>query len=163
MGIEESVDVRHEVDAGFRPPECTSAAAPTTPHTEHVRHIMRHTQASQRLMRAEARAFLAEAMVTGRRVDDVVLVLTELVTNGCEAAGTAAPVSTILSVDGMITIEVINGHRADSPDVMFQDTLTMPNSDATRGRGLALVAALAARLSIETTPLFTSVRAEILP
>ena len=124
---------------------------------------MQHTHDSQHLMRTEARTFLTQARVPGRRVEDVVLVLTELVTNGCEATGIAEPVSTVLSVNEMITIEVINRRGTDSPDVTLQDTLAMPDSYAERGRGLALVSMLAARLSIETTPLFTVVRAEMLP
>ena len=114
-------------------------------------------------MRNGARAFLTDAGVPGRRVEDVMLVLTELFTNGCEAAGIDAPVSTILSVNEMITIEVINRRRADSPDLTLQDRLAMPDGYADRGRGLTLVSMLAARLSIETTPVSTVVRAEMLP
>ena len=152
--------MRREGDPGSPPADPGASIAS---RREATRYVSQHTQDSQRLMRTGARAFLTDAGVPDRRVDDVMLVLAELFTNGCEAAGIDAPVSTILSVNEMITIEVINRRRADSPDLTLQDRLAMPDGFAERGRGLALVSMLAARLSIETTPHSTVVRAEMLP
>jgi anti-sigma regulatory factor (Ser/Thr protein kinase) len=154
--------MRREAGGGSRPLGDPSAAAPTASCSEPTRCVMQHTKDSQRLMRTEARAFFTGAGIPARRVEDVMLVLTELVTNGCEAGGIAVPVSTILSVNEMITIEVVNRRAADSPDITLQGTTVMPDMDAERGRGLALVSVLSARLSIETTPLFTVVRADML-
>jgi anti-sigma regulatory factor (Ser/Thr protein kinase) len=162
LGTEDCVNATRDVDVGCDRPGHPSAVAPTARRKAPMRYATRHTRDSQRLMRTEARTFLAEAMVPDRRVEDVILVLTELVMNGCDAAAMSAPVSTIVSVDKTITIEVINRRHTDSPDVTLPDTLAMPASDAERGRGLALVSMLAARLSIETTPLLTVLRAEML-
>jgi anti-sigma regulatory factor (Ser/Thr protein kinase) len=118
---------------------------------------------NQHAMRTDVRAFLSRAGVFGQRADDVVLVLTELVTNGIDAAQGAAPVSSVLSVEpAMIIVEVTNPRRAHASALAIQQRLTMPSEDAERGRGLPLVSMLSARMSTETTPFVTVVRAEIL-
>ena len=97
------------------------------------------------------------------RVGDVVLALSELVTNGCEASTGAAPVLVTVSADAdLIRLEVVNDRPVGPPGRPPITTVVMPDTDAARGRGLALVAALAVRLSIESSAVTTAVRADLL-
>ena len=134
---------------------------PATGHRLHV--VLTDLGRSHRGVRAEVREFLGHAGVPPQRAGDVVLALSELVTNGCEAATGAAPVRVTVSVGAtVVRIEVVNDRPVGSSDDPPIATVTMPGTDAARGRGLALVAALAVRLSIESNSVTTAVRADLL-
>lgn len=113
-------------------------------------------------VRADVRRFLADHGVPPLAVDSVVLVLTELATNGREALGARG---------GTVTVDV-DCSRRDVVSVLVTNRppgwpagatlapIVMPDSDAERGRGLPLVAALATRVSVDTTDRCTRVRAD---
>jgi anti-sigma regulatory factor (Ser/Thr protein kinase) len=110
------------------------------------------------------REYLVERGVDPARVPDAVLVLSELLTNALEAS----------PVDGLVDIEVTAGPRAVRLDVTNRLTtappavwpalagVEMPPATAERGRGLPLVAALAARMAIDVSDDRTHVRADLI-
>lgn len=113
-------------------------------------------------VRADVRRFLGNHGVPPLAVDSVVLVLTELATNGREALGPRGGTVTVdvdCSRHDIVSLLVTNrppGWPGGAPVA----PIAMPGSDAERGRGLPLVAALATRLSVDTTDRCTRVRAD---
>lgn len=105
---------------------------------------------------------LRRAGVSEPQLQDVVLVASELLNNGREAGGDEAPILLRLAPRApLITVEVTNAVPPGGGSV-FSAQVSMPGPHAERGRGLALVSMLSARLSVEPHQHATSVRAEIL-
>ena len=113
-------------------------------------------------LRADVRRYLAEQGVPEGRIGDVVLVLSELVTNAIEASPEQGRVEVLIERSGAtICLDVTNQAATVAPPWPPMTTVEMPTAVAVRGRGLPLVAALAARMSIEVGDELTRVRAEL--
>jgi anti-sigma regulatory factor (Ser/Thr protein kinase) len=101
-------------------------------------------------MRAAIRGHLRAAAVPPERVDDAVLVASELATNAKGAAEPGTPVLVDGQVGGgRIVLAVSNLHRANHERKRLFAPVEMPSTDVERGRGLATVAALAQRVSAD--------------
>jgi anti-sigma regulatory factor (Ser/Thr protein kinase) len=113
-------------------------------------------------LRSEMTDVLRRAGVSEPQLHDVVLVASELLNNGREAGGDDAQILLRLVPRApLITVEVTNTVPPGRASV-FNAQVCMPGPQAERGRGLALVSMLSARLSVEPHQHATSVRAEIL-
>lgn len=126
-------------------------------------HLRRGVPDPRRLasVRADVRRFLGNHGVSPLAVDSVVLVLTELATNGREALGPSGGSVTVdvdCSRHDVVSLLVTN-RPPGWPSGLALTPIAMPGSDAERGRGLPLVAALAMRLSVDTSDRCTRVRA----
>lgn len=101
-------------------------------------------------LRADARRFLAGHGVDAVAIDNVVLSLTELVTNGYEATTVNGDVTIELDCSKTEVISLAVTNEPARPTLaMALASVDMPGPDALRGRGLPLVAAFATRLSID--------------
>ena len=101
--------------------------------------------------RDQARKFLVENAVSPRYADDIVLTLSELLSNALTSGVTAGMVTVELNCQRphLITLTVTN-KRSTQPATHFPPPSTeMPGPGIDHGRGLPLVAALASRLSID--------------
>lgn len=113
-------------------------------------------------LRADVRRYLAGQGVPEGRIGDVVLVLSELLTNAIEASPEQGQVEVLIERSGAtVFLDVTNQAVAIAPSWPLMSTVEMPTAFAARGRGLPLVAALAARMSIDVGEKLTHVRAEL--
>jgi anti-sigma regulatory factor (Ser/Thr protein kinase) len=87
--------------------------------------------------RATREMLIADFDVAVDTADDVILALSELLTNACEHAGVDEIPVTIRVTPTAVTIDVSYPDDAPVPGVG-----PMPEASAVRGRGLALVAAV---------------------
>lgn len=113
------------------------------------------------ISRGVFRRYAAQGLPEGR-IGDVVLVLSELVTNAIEASPEQGRVEVLIERSGAtICLDVTNQAATVAPPWPPMTTVEMPTAVAVRGRGLPLVAALAARMSVEVGDELTRVRAEL--
>ena len=113
------------------------------------------------ISRGVFRRYAAQGLPEGR-IGDVVLVLSELVTNAIEASPEQGRVEVLIERSGAtICLDVTNQAATVAPPWPPMTTVEMPTAVAVRGRGLPLVAALAARMSIDVGDELTRVRAEL--
>ena len=113
---------------------------------------------SAAVARQRIAADLAEHDVAAPIVDDVVLVVTELVSNAIRHAEPLpdGQVTVSWQVDGhRVKVRVSDGGGASEPRLRH----ALPQD--TSGRGLALVEAIATRWGVEDTPAQTTVWAEL--
>ena len=112
-------------------------------------------------LRADVRRFLSGHGVDAVAIDNVVLSLTELVTNGYEATTVDGQVAVELDCSraDVITLAVTNRPARPTAPLALA-SVAMPGPDAARGRGLPLVAAFATRLSIDAGGERTQVRVD---
>lgn len=95
------------------------------------------TEGLSAFRRATREMLVADFDVSADTADDVILALSELITNASEHAGVAEIPVTIHVTPTAVTIDVSYPDDAPIPDVG-----PMPGASAGRGRGLAIVAAV---------------------
>ncbi|MGD9703819.1 MAG: ATP-binding protein [Acidimicrobiia bacterium] len=113
-------------------------------------------------LRDELRQELVTAGLSPLVVPDLLLVMSELATNGLQAAGSRPAVTVLLTIDDegdAVELLIKNVGVAFEREVADSDGYEMPPSTSPAGRGLAVAAALSDELEI--TPLIggTQVRA----
>jgi anti-sigma regulatory factor (Ser/Thr protein kinase) len=114
-------------------------------------------------LRHEVRDELEHAGLPPTGVFDLLVVLSELTTNGLQAAdGSRAAVTVVLNIDeddDVVELLIKNVGVEFDADALDHDLSGMPSGASTNGRGLAVAAALSDELEI--TPLIggTQVRA----
>ena len=106
-------------------------------------------------VRDEVRHELEHAGLPPAAVDDLLVVLSELTTNGLQAAGSnRAAVTVVMSIDDeddVVELLIKNVGVAFERDALDQTPQDMPSAASASGRGLAVAAALSDKLEI--TPL----------
>jgi anti-sigma regulatory factor (Ser/Thr protein kinase) len=112
--------------------------------------------------RDQARRFLVEHAVPPRYADNIVLTLSELLSNALTCGETAGMVTAELSCQRphLIKLTVTNQRSTQASSEFPPPSTEMPNPGREHGRGLPLVASLASRLSIEGKLGSTRVRAD---
>jgi anti-sigma regulatory factor (Ser/Thr protein kinase) len=112
--------------------------------------------------RDQARTFLIRNAVPPRNVDDIVLTLSELLSNALTSQETSGAVTAELDFERprLITLLVTNERSTSHSSSFPSSPIEMPRPDVPRGRGLPLVAALASRVSIDQRLGSTQVRAD---
>jgi anti-sigma regulatory factor (Ser/Thr protein kinase) len=112
--------------------------------------------------RDQARAFLVANAVSPKCVDDIVLTLSELVSNALASGPPGATVTAELDCLELrlVKLTVTNPRSAGFAKVFLPDHTEMPGPDIDHGRGLPLVAALATRVAIDGLPTSTRVQAD---
>lgn len=107
------------------------------------------------MVRDEVRQELERAALPPAGVGDILVVLSELTTNGLQAAsGHRAAVSVVMSIDDeddVVELLIKNVGVAFERDALDQAPQDMPSAPSVAGRGLAVAAALSDELEI--TPL----------
>ncbi len=107
------------------------------------------------MVRHEVRQELEHAGLPPAAVDDLLVVLSELTTNGLQAAGSnRAAVTVGMSIDDeddVVELLIKNVGVAFEGDALNQAPQDMPSAASASGRGLAVAAALSDELEI--TPL----------
>jgi anti-sigma regulatory factor (Ser/Thr protein kinase) len=106
-------------------------------------------------VRDEVRQDLERAGLPPAGVSDLLVVLSELTTNGLQAAGgSRAAVTVVMSIDDgddVVELLIKNVGVAFEGDALEQAPQHMPSAESATGRGLAVAAALSDELEI--TPL----------
>lgn len=106
-------------------------------------------------VRDEVRQELEHSGLPPAGVSDLLVVLSELTTNGLQAAGShRAAVTVVMSIDDeddVVELLIKNVGEAFDGDASDQTPRDMPSAASTTGRGLAVAAALSDELEI--TPL----------
>ncbi len=112
--------------------------------------------------RDQARKFLSESAVSPRNADDIVLTLSELLSNALASGATAGTVTAELNCQRprLIKLTVTNKRSTQTSTPFPPPSTEMPRPGIDHGRGLPLVAALASRLSIDERLGSTRVRAD---
>ena len=113
---------------------------------------------SVRLARGSFREWLEQHELVPKRLDDLIVAVTELVTNAVRAARTAVEVRAWTTPDSL-TVEVIDDGPGFDPSIPHDARDLDPLAE--RGRGLFLVAALADECTIESGPNGTIVRCAV--
>ncbi len=108
--------------------------------------------------RAGVRDVLADVGTDDSAIFDGLLVLTELVTNGFEHAEPSWMEVEVVTMSTGVRLTVSHDHR-EPP--MLPERPSMPGSADRRGRGLAIVAAVAERLDVEVDEDVTCVTATL--
>lgn len=118
----------------------TGSAAPTISSTRTsvtLTALVTGIEGLSEFRRATREMLVADFNVAVDTADDVILALSELITNASEHAGAAEIPVTIHVTPTAVTIDVSYPDDAPIPDVG-----EMPEAAAGRGRGLAIVAAV---------------------
>ena len=120
-------------------------------------HLRWHLNSGRDLSRVrdEVRQELEHAGLPPAGVDDLLVVLSELTTNGLQAAGgNRAAVTVVMGIDDeddVVELLIKNVGAAFDHDALAQAPQDMPSAASATGRGLAVAAALSDELEI--TPL----------
>ncbi|MFJ9025991.1 ATP-binding protein [Streptomyces sp. NPDC102259] len=113
-------------------------ATATTPDLDHRHESLPHQNQAACIARRAVCTTLAEWGVDGGTVDDILLVVSELVTNAVQHAAPPLTLSLLRSSEDAVRVEVCSGGCAPSPVLRSAD-----DEPEEHGRGLTIVAALA--------------------
>jgi anti-sigma regulatory factor (Ser/Thr protein kinase) len=115
-------------------------------------------------VRTAARQFLVANAVSETYADDIVLTLSELLSNGLASGQPGGTVTAELNClhPNLVKLTVMNQGTLESAREFLPAITGMPGPEIDRGRGLPLVAALATRVAIDAMPSTTRVQADFL-
>jgi hypothetical protein len=117
-----------------------------------------------RSVRMGALQFLVANAVSRTCADDVVLTLSELLSNGLASGLPGGTVTAELDCQHqhLVKLTVVNQNALESAREFLPAVTEMPGPEIDHGRGLPLVATLATRVTIDGQPSSTRVRADFL-
>lgn len=150
----------HAPSAAFVPPAAFVAGlAPASLAVPEGAHRLEGTPLDPPAARSFLRDLLGRGGIGPRRVDELVLVATELVTNARKAGATWVALSCWASTDGVVLQVDDDGCGMDMPHAGFLP----PPADAVGGRGLWIARQLTDVVEIAPRPRGTSVRVHARP
>jgi anti-sigma regulatory factor (Ser/Thr protein kinase) len=112
--------------------------------------------------RRQARQFLVQQAFSTKLSDDIVLTMSELLSNALSGspAGRAVTAEIDCRRAHLVELTVVNASWDEVSSRMALTSMEMPGADGDHGRGLPLVATLATRLTIDSRPGSVLVRAD---
>jgi anti-sigma regulatory factor (Ser/Thr protein kinase) len=122
------------------------------------------TSARLKSTRDQARQFLVANAVSPTCADDIVLTLSELLSNALASGQPGGTVTAALNCvhPHLVKLTVMNQSSFEPVSAFLPAITEMPGPEIDHGRGLPLVAALATRVSIDGSPTSTRVQADFI-